>query len=73
MIPYFEDISIVSKGTQEKGYILGHRTWILVPVPCAAYIASSVDGFGPEPEISKSFQLVKPTESSANDQRVKFL
>lgn len=55
----------------EKVYILRHRTWVLVPIPCAAYIASSVDCFGPEPKISKPFQLVKATEPSANNQRIK--
>ena len=50
--------------------ILGHCSWILVPVPSTAYIAGGIDGFCGEPELTESFQLVQPAEPSADDQRI---
>jgi hypothetical protein len=45
----------------------------LVPVPSAAYIAGGIDGFGGESELTKSFQLIQASKSSANDQRINFV
>jgi hypothetical protein len=67
-IPCFRLVSGRTHRRQYTDVILGHGSWILVPVPCAAHIAGGVDGPGGESELTKSFQLVETTESSANDQ-----
>jgi hypothetical protein len=53
--------------------ILGHRSGVLVPVPCAAYIAGGINGFGGESEFTESFQLIQTTKPSTNNQRVNFV
>jgi hypothetical protein len=48
--------------------VLGHCSWILIPIPSAANIAGGIDGFGAEAELTESFQLVQTTESSTDNQ-----
>jgi hypothetical protein len=70
MIPCYQFCQLIARHdwVHHLSGVLGHCSWILIPVPSTAYIAGGIDGFGAKPELTESFELVQTTESSTDDQ-----